>query len=229
MSSYFAYHLDIYWNTRPFFINCLPGLTELQINMHQEGSLLLFYYLCSLKLNRNIPVIKTKSLKSVISSTIEVSAWILAVQSLLSWPRCSGQVVSVGVCFTLKAADTNCGASCSMSPAMLLTVCTPFKLKKKTIRDHEQELYEFKSWCDAYAYTGFTEGDLITKKLDTESLLASKETVLVQWWESRLLVGYHLKVDNVGLPLYEIFRRRSFEQSSFGCILVGSMKYLPLL
>lgn len=58
------------------------------------------------------------------------------------------------------------------------------------IRDHEQELYEFKSWCDAYAYTGFTE-----------SLLASKETVLVQWWESRLLVGYHLKVDNVGLPL----------------------------
>ena len=69
------------------------------------------------------------------------------------------------------------------------------------IRDHEQELYEFKRWCDAYAYTGFTEGDLITKKLDTESLLASKETVLVQWWESRLLVGYHLKVDNVGLPL----------------------------
>lgn len=131
MSSYFAYHLDIYWNTRPFFINCLPGLTELQINMHQEGSLLLIYFLYSLKLNRNIPVIKTKSLKSVISSTIEVSAWILAVQSLLSWPRCSGQVVSVGVCFTLKAADTNCGASCSMSPAMLLTVCTPFKLKKK--------------------------------------------------------------------------------------------------
>lgn len=72
-----------------------------------------------------IPVISTKSLKSVMSSTTEVRTWILAVQFLLSWTRCSVHPASVGDCRTLTAADTSWGASRSMSLAVPLIACTP--------------------------------------------------------------------------------------------------------
>ena len=72
----------------------------------------------------------TKSLKSVMSSTKEVSTWILAVQSLLSCPRCSVQPISVGVCRTLTAADVSSGASFSISLAVPFIACTPNKSKR---------------------------------------------------------------------------------------------------
>ena len=81
----------------------------------------------------NIPVINTKSLKSVTSSTTDVRAWIFAVQSLLSSPRCSVQLVSLGVCRTLTAADTSCGASFSTSLAVLLIDCTPVNEERNYI------------------------------------------------------------------------------------------------